>query len=68
MKTWIEPSPVIVPDALRDFTGGHDLIAQTLAQPLPPRVIGDALVEAVVTRGAPDNVTVVVVRIERAEA
>ena len=32
MKTWIEPSPVIVPDALRDFTGGHDLIAQTLVR------------------------------------
>ncbi len=30
MKTWIEPSAVSVPDALRDFTGGHDLIAQTL--------------------------------------
>src|SRR5690606_2076374 len=32
MKTWIEPSPVMVPDALRDFTGGHDLIAQTLVR------------------------------------
>jgi single-stranded-DNA-specific exonuclease len=31
-KTWLEPTPTFVPDALREYAGGHDLIAQTLAR------------------------------------
>ncbi len=32
MKHWLEPTPIAVPEALREFTGGHELIAQTLAR------------------------------------
>lgn len=32
MKTWIEPAPVFVPENLRQFTGGHTLIAETLTR------------------------------------
>ena len=32
MKTWIDPVPVDVPEALREFAGGHTLIAETLVR------------------------------------
>ncbi|HOU15851.1 MAG TPA: single-stranded-DNA-specific exonuclease RecJ [Anaerolineae bacterium] len=32
MKRWIDPQPVAVPDALREFVGGHPLVAETLVR------------------------------------
>ena len=32
MKHWLEPTAVTVPEALREFVGGHELIAETLAR------------------------------------
>lgn len=32
MKRWIDPTPVSVPDVLRDFVGGHPLVAETLVR------------------------------------
>ncbi len=32
MKHWIDPQPVVVPDALREFVGGHLLVAETLVR------------------------------------
>lgn len=32
MKRWIDPLPVSVPAALRDFVGGHPLVAETLVR------------------------------------
>ncbi len=32
MKRWRDPQPVIVPDPLREFVGGHPLVAETLVR------------------------------------
>ncbi|PJF38951.1 MAG: single-stranded-DNA-specific exonuclease RecJ, partial [Phototrophicales bacterium] len=32
MKTWLEPSPISVPEALRAEVGGHDLVAASLVR------------------------------------
>ncbi|HQE94132.1 MAG TPA: single-stranded-DNA-specific exonuclease RecJ [Anaerolineae bacterium] len=32
MKQWIDPQPVAVPEALREYVGGHPLIAETLVR------------------------------------
>ncbi len=32
MNHWIDPQPVVVPDALRDVVGGHPLVATALAR------------------------------------
>jgi single-stranded-DNA-specific exonuclease len=31
MSDWIDPQPVVIPDALRSAVGGHPLVAETLA-------------------------------------
>ena len=32
MKKWIDPTPVIVPDALRDAVSGHSIVAESLVR------------------------------------